>query len=195
MTAQVSDKFIYKNNEYSIVAETTPVEFHPEDYGIIPCPIDTACWAGYWCNYEITGDELILKNLIINSKNDEYPDIEGVSPNEPSIVKNMGYHIYNNINLRMSYTGKVLLGDEFMSSYYIHMGYQRAWSYKVLKEFVFQNGKLIEIIDHSDIAAKIRKEIDKDPEFFSKLSENIIDFISTSFSLDYSDKAWWLKEN
>ena len=72
------------------------------------------------------------------------------------------------------------------------MGYQRAWSYKTLKEFVFLDGELVEINDQSKVAEKIRNIINKDKNFDNKLRHNIVDFVNESFSLDYNKKAWWL---
>lgn len=78
MTAQVGDNFKYKNREYSIVAISNPIQFAPQDYDIIPEAICTACWAGYWCEYEITDEAIFLQDLYINSKDDFYPEINGV---------------------------------------------------------------------------------------------------------------------
>lgn len=93
----------------------------------------------------------------------------------------------------MDYTGRILVGKGFIHDYYIHMGFQRAWAYETLKEFVFENGKLINVVDHSKIAAELRELIDRDPEEFdNKLHEDIIGFVNSSFSLDFENKAWWL---
>jgi hypothetical protein len=72
------------------------------------------------------------------------------------------------------------------------MGYQRAWSYKILKEFVFLDGELVEINDQSKMAEKIRNIINENKNFDNELRHNIADFVSESFSLDYDKKAWWL---
>ena len=101
--------------------------------------------------------------------------------------------------MKVEYHGKILVGDEFIHDYYVHMGYQRAHAYKVLKEFVFQNGNLIDVIDHSEMAAKLREMEDaknKKPslkeKLFGKSEKNIHEFVETSFSLDYKDKCWWM---
>lgn len=195
MTAQVQDKIKYKNKEYSIIAMTNPLEFNPEDYGITPSTFCTACWRGFWCDYEISDTEIYLGDLFINSDNDEYPLIEGVSVSNYTGRDNMGHHVYQNLNIKLPYTGKILLGNEFISEYYIHMGFQYPWTYKILKEFSFKDGKLLTVIDCSDIAGELRDKINADPDFMSNLKGNLIEFIDDTFSLNYSVKAWWLKKD
>ena len=217
MTAQIENRFKFNGDDYSIVAISTPIDFKPQDYGITPLPIFNACWDGYWCEYEITKTEIILKNLYINSHNDEYPEINGISPENDSQNKQnhfqyMGHHLYKNLNIKMNFTGKILIGKGFLKQYYIHMGYQRAWAYEVLEELVFENGMLIRTVDHSEKAKELREELDqkilereeakhngtstkktsrKKPAE-KETNESIKKFVTESFSLKMEDKAWWL---
>lgn len=142
MTAQVGDRFIYKEDNYSIVAISNPIQFNPLDYGIKPVACCSACWNGYW--------------------------------------------------LFMEYTGKILIGKGFINKYYIHMGYQRAWAYKVLNELIFDKGELIKTVDHSEMAKKLRLELENKAEEISKTGDNIPLFVKESFSLEMKDKAWWI---
>lgn len=196
MSAQMGGTFKYRGIDYSVVAMSNPLVFDPKEYGITPTAVGSACWAGFWCEYNITEEGIYLDNLYIHSMNDYYPEIAGVSPwlNEKKgkYVEYMGHRLYKGINIKMPYTGKLLVGSELMPKYYIHMGYQRAWAYKVLTEFVFEDGVLLEVNDQSQVAAKIRERINADKEFEAKLNSNIDLFIEDSFSLDYGIKAWWL---
>lgn len=196
MTAQVGDQFKFREKEYSIVAISKPFGFDPTEYGITPEAACTACWNGFWCVYNITENGIFLEDLYINSKDDHYPEIKGIKPlfedenGEPFCY--MGHHLYKGLNIKVPYSGKILVGDEFIHDYYIHMGYQRAWGYKVLMELVFENGDLIETNDQSQIAAEMREKISKDAEFENKLHSNIFTFVNDSFALDYGTKAWWM---
>ena len=197
MTAQVGDSFKYKTRDYKIVAISNPLEFNPKDYGITPEPRCTACWAGYWCEYEISDKGIVLENFYVNSTDDYYPEINGVLPlsddkNPRDKFRYMGHHLYKGVNIKMSYTGKIVVGKDFMQEYYIHMGYQRAWAYKELKEFVFEDGSLLDIIDHSAMAEELRKQIKEDPDFWHKLHNNIPMFIDNCFDLSLATKAWWV---
>ncbi|MDE7422751.1 MAG: hypothetical protein K2N51_03530 [Lachnospiraceae bacterium] len=195
MTAQVGDRFIYKGDNYSIVAISNPIQFNPLDYGINPVACCSACWNGYWCDYHISMKGIMLQNLYINSENDYYPEINNVNPEkeDKKSFQYMGHHLYRNINIFMEYTGKILIGKGFINKYYIHMGYQRAWAYEVLEELVFDNGKLVKTVDHSEMAKKLRKELENRPEEIKKISDNIPLFVEESFSLEMKDKAWWMK--
>ncbi|MDE5802317.1 MAG: hypothetical protein K2I22_05295 [Lachnospiraceae bacterium] len=189
MTAQVGDSFIYKGDDYSIVAISEPIQFNPLDYGIKPVACCTACWNGYWCDYHISTKGIMLQNLYINSQGDYYPEINNVSPEregkKPFLY--MGHHLYKNLNIFMEYTGKILIGKDFINEYYIHMGYQSAWAYEVLEELVFDNGKLTKTVNHSEMAKKLRLERNQ------KTSDNIPLFVKKSFSLEMKDKAWWIE--
>lgn len=213
MTAQIPDKYRYENKEYAIVAMTKPMEFDPKNYGLEPHSSSTACWRGYWCEYAIKNGRLVLERLLLFNADNNYPDFNGVavSPQEykeieyfnfcdeeekhqtKTIPANDGHRTYE-ANMEMKYTGKILLGDEFLNDYYIHMGFQEPWAYKDLKEFEFDNGELIAITDHSEYAEKMREQILRDPEVFERAQGgNIVDYIDRSFSLDASVKAWWIE--
>ena len=97
------------------------------------------------------------------------------------------------MNLPLLYTGRIVAGRDFLKKYYIHMGYQRAWSYGTLLEFIFDEGRLIERVDHSEMAELIRMEIEDDPkEFRKKLDHDVSAFVNDSFSLDIKVRCWWI---
>lgn len=204
MTAQVGDKFTFRGSNYSIVAISTPIRFDPANFGITPMSIVTSCWAGYWCEYDISEKGIVLKNLYINAKDDNYPAINGVEAmkDKKGKFEYMGHHLYKDVQIPMKYTGKILVGKDFLREYYIHMGYQRAWAYQTLVEFIFEDGILLDTIDHSQMAEKLREEMKKTgkppyteldiPSFFKDSSSQ--DFVKDSFSLDIDVKAWWMNK-
>ena len=211
MTAQVGSIYNYKDEEYSVVAQEGYIHFNPLDYGLHPTMRCTACWSGYWCEYDIKDDGIYLKNLFVHCEDDNYHDINGVSAIlemedytvfenrrrkvvEPR-AKHMGHHVYPNLDIKIEFTGtkKILAGKDFLFEYYIHMGYQMFYSYKTLTEFIFKDGDLIEVNDCSDIAAKTREDFKKNPEKLKEAHRDPFDFVQTMFSLDYKDKAWWMR--
>ena len=137
----------------------------------------------------------MLQNLYINSENDYYPKINNVSSERENkkSFQYMGHHLYKNLNIFMEYTGKILIGKGFIKKYYIHMGYQRAWAYEVLDELIFDKGELIKTVDHSEMAKKLRLELENKAEEISKTGDNIPLFVKESFSLEMKDKAWWIE--
>lgn len=212
MTAQIGDHYFWNKKEYTAVALSAPLDFKPQNYGLDPQSSCTACRRGYWCEYNITDNGLFLQNFYMYNSEENYPDLNGVSVSPVSyhegvrldlkekketkvrIEDYMGHRKYGDIMMRIPYTGRILVGRKFLSQYYVHMGFQRSWSYEELREFIFKNGYLTETFDHSDMAQKIRKEIER-KKLKPEMSEgNIPLFVKESFSLDYNTKAWWIKD-
>ena len=207
MTAQISDSFNYLGESYAIVAISENRKlFDPEEYGLHPDFIETCCWAGYWCEFEIS-DALYLQRLFVHCDDGNYPDICGRSISEQlgsrqeqSVAASFrfgdsGYQLYENMNMKIPYTGKILVGSGFISRYYIHMGYQRAYAYEKLLEFEFEDGNLKKISDLSDKAEEIRKKIGNTNVRDFEHNSDIPLFIHQSFSLSYDDKVRWNNEN
>lgn len=208
MTAQIGDIYKRHNDEYTIVAISAPLSFDPKNYGLEPHPSSTACYRGYWCEYDITDDGLFLENLYLFNGDGNYPEFLGksIAPIEyqecdcyrgkkktrKKIPRHMGHRVYKDVHLLIPYTGKVLLGKDFLREYYIHMGYQRPFAYKTLVEYVFEEGIPLDIIDHSKTAEKLRESIDLKDPMWKYREQDIPQFVEDSFSLDYKTKAWWL---
>ena len=188
MTAQIHDSLLYEKKEYSIVALSEPIPFAPQDYGLEPHYRSTDCWRGYWCEYAIADGKLILADLPIFNQEGRYPVFNGVSITENK--ERDGYRVYENVNLEIPFTGKILLGDGFMWDYYIHMGFQRPYAYKTLVELEFDDGELQKATDQSAVAERLRAR-DKIDDGRGKTFDPL-GFIHRSFSLDYGTKAWWL---
>lgn len=212
MTAQIGDIYQYHNKNYTIVALSSGILFDPKNFGLEPHARFTACWRGYWCEYAIIDDELVLKDLYIFNLDEKYPSFNGVEVSPPefeeyerysgnvkksekvTLPAHFGHRVYRDVNLHIPYTGKILLGDGFMKEYCINMGFQRSWAYKELIELIFEEGLLLDCNDLSHIAEAQREAMKKrneDPQHPD--GGNIPKFVEDSFSLDYADKAWWWK--
>ncbi len=195
MTAQVGDKFCFNDQKYVVVALSQPIDFHPSQYNITPSYCCTACWRGYWCEYSISSEGIFLEKLFVHTSDDIYPPINGIVPSaKKAHTQYMGHEVYEGLHIRIPYTGKILAGDDFMPEYYIHMGHQRAWAYKILVEFVFENGELTGQNDHSHIAENLREMLKNNDSLPGMRipGHDIASFVDESFSLDYAAKAWWL---
>ena len=223
MTAQVSDKCFYREEKYSIVALSNVIPFDPKNFGLEPVECTTSCHRGYWCEYEINGKRLLLKNLYIYSL--VYPSLNGkvvapeefvesmcYSPKTKEWTKGMtsahsGHRVYYDVNLPIPYTGKIALGKNFLDKYYVHMGFQQAWAYETLLEMEFEEGLLTKSTDLSRHAKakrnaleeKRKKEKEEPCDSNPQNSEKEefykeYKWIAESFSLDYGIKAWWEKK-
>ena len=211
-TAQIGDIFRYRQKKYGIVAMSAPVLFDPKNYGMEPHASSTACRRGFWCEYDIREDGLYLQNLYLFNRDDNYPEFNGVSPEPPEYIQyvvnpgnnknikkkrrniptNFGHRLYKDVDLLIPYTGKILTGKDFLRDYCINMGFQQPFAYKTLIEFVFKEGLLTGVFDHSDVAKELRDKIDLDDPMWELGTLSIPEFVGNSFSLDYKNKAWWL---
>lgn len=195
MTAQIEDRIILEKSELSIIKISEPLNFNPTKYGITPEECCTACWRGFWCVYNITTDGVFLEDLYIHSKDDFYPKIGGISPLPEEDLLYMGHRLYEGLHLKINYTGKILAADEFLSEYYVHMGFQRPWAYKKLAELIFEDGNLIKKLDHSQIAADIRERIENNSDLNKKLKLTLFNILTSAKDIlpsDYDTDLWWL---
>lgn len=196
MTAQIPDTFRYRNQKYDIIAMIDSIGFNPRSYGLQPHSSSTACWRGYWCEYAIENGKLILERLYMYNEDNYYPDLNGVSvlPREDEHGRPLGrfgHRIYVP-HMEIYYTGKLILGNDFLPEFYIHMGFQRPWAFKELLEFDFVNGQLEKVIDHSDKAEFVRKKILDNPEEYDELLySSMFGFVEDDFSLDEDEIANW----
>jgi len=212
MTAQIGDIYKWNSEKYTIVAMTAELPFDPRDFGMEPFGRCSCCWRGYWCEYIIGDDGLFLQTLYMRNQKDEYPDFNGITVSPVTyhegtrlncatgksrkvlIEDYMGHRRYENVMLKIPYTGSIVGGRKFLDRYYIHMGFQRAWAYEELLEFVFLDGMLCDVVDHSGMARKLRMEIERNGMRPGRpINEGIVPFVDKGFSLDVKDKAWWIK--
>lgn len=178
MTAQMGDIYRYEEEDYKLVCRTSRA-FQPESFGFSPTRWKTSCMDGFWCRNRIANGKLFLQDLTTLDKNGAYPDINGVAC-EPltdptgAVMEDLRYEPavfsfhyggrprhYHNIELFLPFTGRILAGTESVGGFYTHLGYQRPQSYKKLTEFVFENGVLTDVIDHSRAAGLLREGITK----------------------------------
>ena len=132
--------------------------------------------------------------MYINSASGYYPAINGVTPleAEDGSFSYMGYHLYKGINLKIDYTGKILIGNDFLVEYAVRMGHQPPWAYEVLKELVFENGNLVECNNRSQVVAYIRETIEADEGRHFGMRISFFGAVADKFPPDYDKKFWWL---
>lgn len=155
MTAQISDSFLLEDRTTCLVASSGDFFFHPMSLGIRPHFASTACMDGYHCTYGLEQGQLVVKELSVSTLREVPPPIGDIDPKKSDSV--MFDYVYEGLRLPMAFTGKLLLGDDFLPSYYVHMGYQSFWSYSRLFELSFTDGELTGYKDCSNVAEKVRR--------------------------------------
>ena len=221
MTAQIGDIYRHGEKRYTCLRKSGGPYFDPKKYGFEPTSVMTSCRAGYRCEYEITPEALKLQTLYIHDGNGIYPEINGVGITEDEneeyrtewrdakngervrvrIARCGDSQIYENLCLEIPFTGKLLLADDFIDRYYVHMGLQRPFAYRTLLSFAFEEGRLKEIEDHSRAGEAMRR-LYGDEAFWERLHEKdpngfiLPDFVRGSEMLEYlpediREMIWW----
>ncbi len=178
MTAQISDTFLYNGEEYSLVALDGERLITPQDYGMQPAMLHTACYRGFYSTYEIISEALFLIEMTIGEVEEGYQPIQDILPTLPD-ENSYSYPTYKGLKLLTPFTGKIRLGKDFIQDLYIHMGYQKASAYETLLEFTFDAGKLVSTQDLSASNAKKQGAFKKRFETGESMQS-----IEESFSLD-----------
>lgn len=166
MTAQINDTFRYHCNQYAVAGISEGELFRPDSLDLAPAPATTACWRGYQARFAISGSHLVLDALHVNLVEDfksgrrkEGPVINGVEPTASHERYGFLNNHYLGLDLRLKYSGGLLLADGFIRELYVHMGFHPAWKYETVIELVFEDGILRSEADRSESAAGLRQRI------------------------------------
>lgn len=151
MTAQISDRFLFKGEDYALIGKKGGYLFSPEHYGMQPVKIGTGCYRGFHATYEVMDDGLYLRQLTIRESQDRYPPIDGVFP-----IKDNYTATYDNLKTLVRFSGVVRLANDLIPGRYEHMGYQEATSFRYVHDLTFVKGKLVKETDLSDDMTQIR---------------------------------------
>ncbi len=174
MTAQITDKFIFNGDKYSLIGMRGGDLASPEQFGMEPEMLSTACYRGFYATYEIKERTLFLRELTLREKNGNYLPIRGI---EPELEEYQA--TYHDLKVMIPYTGKLRLAKDFIRELYIHMGFQKATAFKTVLDITLKDGRVIEIKDRS-------REIEQKRGAFKKHYEsgNPFETIEEAFSLD-----------
>jgi hypothetical protein len=174
MTAQIEDKVFFRGCEYSLIGINGGDLFSPEQYGMQPEMIHTACYRGFMPKYELTEQCLYLRELALREKDNNYRPIGGVVPENNSYT---GF--YTGLDVLIPFTGKIRLAKDLISEFYIHMGYQKATAFETVLDITLEDGRLVEVKDRSEEIKMKRGAFKKSHE-----SGRMERMIEEPFSLD-----------
>src|SRR5512145_1754435 len=172
MTTQIQDRFNYQNAEYVLLGVSGDTLPSPQDFGMAPSPMSTACYRGYHNQYSCIDDFLVLVSMRLCLADHAYQAIDGVYPTPVFLMKD-GSEValsqtdgieyfkkcrdvseYLGLSLNISFSGGLLIGKDFMKE----MGViDCPVSYKTVIELLFDNGRLMQVTDQSEVVAKNRE--------------------------------------
>ena len=155
MTAQIPNTFIYKDMAYSIARESGHGLVLPFDiYGMNPRWVSTACYSGYQFICGLEGSFLVLTNFSVNLEKGikslrrrQGPDIGGISPIGRRYQDDRFNNHYEGLNVKVSYTGRLILARDFIQELYEHSGIQGPWKFREAVALIFKDGKLVKKYD------------------------------------------------
>lgn len=197
MTAQFTDTFIFRGDQYSLIGIDGGTLALPEQFGMEPEQFSSACYRGFYATYELTEEALYLREMTLREKNGNYLPIAGILPGKEGdkatrslsmdvqayvvFPSSQAAHIatYHDLNVVISFTGKIRLARDFIHELYIHMGYPKATAFKTVLDITLKDGRVIEINDRSQEMEQKRGAFKKHYE-----SENMFQTIPEAFSLD-----------
>jgi len=174
MTAQISDTFLFKGEEYSLIGMTEGDLASPEQFGMEPEMLHTACYRGFYATYELTEEALYLRELTLRERNGRYLPIGETQPEKDDYQAT-----YRGLSEVIPFTGKIRLAKDFIEYLYIHMGYQKPTSFKTVLDITLKDGQVVDIRDRSQEMEQKRGAFKKHYE-----SGNMVQSIDEAFSLD-----------
>lgn len=228
MTAQIGNDIKYNGQIYSLLYESNYV-FRPEKFGFYKTYWNcTACYAGYMIDLKVEDAQLIVERLRINDRSKKPPQflgtvaVKGKKDIDAAILFEDFDYIYNNVNQKINYTGKILIARKRAIDNVFH-GYQPFYCFKDVLELTFEQGNLVASNDYSDLAKRVREKFlcekekivgkadkilkagpskDVPAEKFMEAMharfhffdyENIREIIKNNFYEEYKTKMWWYK--
>lgn len=100
MTIQISNRYRFRGDEYSVEDSKGKGYFSPETLGLNPVMISTACRRGYHAAFGITEHALVLTDLTVRDQDEKYPVLDGFRPK-----LDHGTATYRGLHLVVPFTG------------------------------------------------------------------------------------------
>lgn len=183
MTGHIHDKFIVFGDEFHLIEQKGNDLFDPFSYNMITYVNNSANSRGFYCEYELTDTELLLQNLYINTNHPV--QLNGIDAKE-SKDRHFKFQ-YQNINLKINYTGILILAKDLPPSNY--MGFQEIMAYNKIVHVILSEGNIENMMNISEKVIKLcQKRLYYDElEPFNPMdkSEQNCDWIIKAFSLEY----------
>lgn len=181
MTGQIADTFLLDGVEYALVGINGEGLFDPADFDLRPYSSCTACWRGFVLTYDIRENILLLSKLHINLK--EAKVVNGVEPSTEKDEYSFFDYVYH-LNMRVPFTGTLMLGKDMISGMYVHMGFQRAMAFETVFELELKDGV---VIRKRDLSKKMKERRESDPTEGArpKEAQDPREWIAETFSQEY----------
>jgi hypothetical protein len=156
MTAQIPDTLILDGVTFDVVGVDGAGLPRPEDFAIDPRSLHSACWRGFVLELVCEGGRLLLAHLSVAERDEQPPRIRGARLTWPKEGATWRYEFRRR---GVPFSGRILLGGDFIRERYLHMGIQSASSFRTVLELSFRRGHLQAQVDLSAEAATVREVV------------------------------------
>lgn len=176
-----------KGEQFEVLSCENQFILHPLVFGILPVWKDSSPF-DFELQISLDNYKIALHEMWVEA-DCALPIINGILPKYVSRHERDGA-LYDKLNIPIQYTGAILMAHTLVNDY----GIQRSegqnypcFCYKVVYEYIFENGILITTIDHSRAMIRIRKNLDLGYRDIKKKRDLkcIQQFIKTSLVGDY----------
>ncbi|MHA1212165.1 MAG: hypothetical protein ACTSSH_06870 [Candidatus Heimdallarchaeota archaeon] len=181
MTAQIPDFVIFKEQNYSLVGIRGEGFFDPKNYGLNVTAASTACYRGYSLTFKCINDEIFLDEIVFNARDTNLVEINGIKPEKyTGQLKAFFSHLYKNLQFKIGFTGELIIAREFIDEMYVHMGYQKPKSFRVVFRLIIEDDIIKEV---KDLFGRMQEKRAED----SSDDSNVEEFVTEAFSRDIDD--------
>ena len=192
VTAQVADNVELDGQKYDLAGVRGGPLFDPAAHRIKPGAMSTACWRGYICWYAVMDSSLRLERLVIGDgsriaghKVSSSTTLLGSAFAPSSSWTGHGWEVAG-LDTLIPITGSLLLGQGFIQSTYVHMGFHPAWKFETVIELSFEHGAVTATRDRSGEAAAFRQRLASGAAADPDGHRGGISWVRRTSSLDYS---------
>ena len=203
MTAQIPDRFIFENKAYGLVGRS---DAEPLDIGIakhrLSYTSSTACHRAYIADFTIHNNFLCVKELLINldvlppdgmRRRPKYGGVKPIVLSNSDDVEGVGKRgfntVYRDVYKKLDYTGGLLIADGYLRDKYRLFGCAQCWHYETVKEILFENGRLENVVDISDRMPALRACAKEVGMGYHILSKDLDEFDFSAYSFRYKNFA------
>jgi hypothetical protein len=192
VTAQVADNVELDGQMYDVAGVRGGPLFDPAAHRIKPGMLSTACWRGYICWYSVMDSSLRLVRLVVGEESrmagrkvSSSTTLLGRSFAPTRSWPAHGWEVAG-LDMLIPITGSLLVGQGFIQSTYVHMGFHPAWKFETVIELSFENGAVTAARDRSGEVAAFRQRLESGAAADPDGPRGGTSWVERTFSLDYS---------
>lgn len=162
MTAQTHDSLSLDGCDYDVTRRSAKPLFDPTAHGLMPVSTSSGCGRGHQCHFVVDQGMISLQTLWINHGINlkvppfsremlPLPKFNGITATERGLELPYDFQgRYDEIDLRLAYSGSLLVSRTMLSDEPRCHGFAWPWHYDCTLVLTFKDGQLMEQSDVSE---------------------------------------------